>query len=225
MPPWQSIFQQILVAFLAIVFLTTCSSCFGSPCQNLYWWDSLQDKCVECTVCKDQKIVLRPCQWHQDTFCGTIHDLDIDFMYLGRTEPNWKERRKTVDDESINSNIVESEIPWDWQAASLILAAIACLLFFLAAALMLIHHMKQWRQMERRLDRDVEELSTKLMAKLAKVQNHENGSFIIENPINDVHAGPVKIHCVYMDQLLAGKDTKKAAKCGNFYIEEAGSKG
>lgn len=45
---------------------------------------------------------------------------------------------------------------WDWQAASFALAAIACLLFFVAAAYILYQHAKQWKQMEkmeRRFDR------------------------------------------------------------------------
>lgn len=53
---------------------------------------------------------------------------------------------------------------------------------------------------------DVEELSAKLMAKLAQVQNLENASFFIENPVIDSHTGPVEIRCVYLDQLL-GKCT------------------
>ena len=42
--------------------------------------------------------------------------------------------------------------PMDWQTAALFLAVLACLLFFIVAACILVHHMRQWRRMERRLD-------------------------------------------------------------------------
>lgn len=43
-------------------------------------------------------------------------------------------------------------MPLDWQTGALFIAVPACLLFFLVAACILIHHMRQWRRMERRLD-------------------------------------------------------------------------
>lgn len=46
----------------------------------------------------------------------------------------------------------EETIPLDWQTAALFLAVLACLLFFIVAACILIQHMRQWRRMERRLD-------------------------------------------------------------------------
>lgn len=42
--------------------------------------------------------------------------------------------------------------PLEWQTAALFLAVLACLLFFIVAACILVHHMRQWRRMERRLD-------------------------------------------------------------------------
>ncbi|KAH8289353.1 hypothetical protein KR054_004189 [Drosophila jambulina] len=69
----------------------------------------------------------------------------------------------------------------DWQTGVLYVAVLTCLVFFSVAACILIHHMRQWRRMERRLDQDVEELSTKLMAKLAEVQSLDGGTFFIGN--------------------------------------------
>lgn len=67
----------------------------GALCSNKFWWDSESDSCIECTECDDQMIILRPCQPHKDTVCGTINDLDFDWSWLTRTEQqenqNWKE--------------------------------------------------------------------------------------------------------------------------------------
>jgi hypothetical protein len=41
---------------------------------------------------------------------------------------------------------------WTWQAASLALAVIACLLFFIAAAVISINHARQWRRIEKHFD-------------------------------------------------------------------------
>ncbi|XP_055841286.1 tumor necrosis factor receptor superfamily member wengen [Episyrphus balteatus] len=213
-----------LAAVVVIFLTTTCSSCEGSPCQSFQWWDPFQDKCIPCTECSGQKIVLRPCQLHRDTICGSIYDLEIDWMLLAKTEPNWKERRKEkillVENEN-SHNSQEDNLEIDWQLMSLILVVVACLLFFVAAACILIQHLRQWRQMERRLDKDVEELSAKLMARLAEVQSLEGGTFYIED------ASSIKIQNVRPQQMLliGEKHTIKPTQPGNVYIEEASSKG
>lgn len=46
----------------------------------------------------------------------------------------------------------EEALPLNWQTAALFLAVLACLLFFILAACILVHHTRQWRRMERRLD-------------------------------------------------------------------------
>lgn len=38
---------------------------------------------------------------------------------------------------------------WDWQAATLVLAAGACVLFFLVAACIFWQHYRYWKKMER----------------------------------------------------------------------------
>lgn len=40
-------------------------------------------------------------------------------------------------------------LSWDWQAATLVLAAFACLLFFLVAACVFWQHYRYWKKMER----------------------------------------------------------------------------
>ncbi|XP_016986795.1 tumor necrosis factor receptor superfamily member wengen [Drosophila rhopaloa] len=169
----------------------------SSPCAPQHWWDSQRDRCIPCTRCQGEMIPLRPCQLHTDTICGSIYDLKIDWVVLAKTEPNWKERRKSSEYEHFEHNAPlqhltheqlqqlheEAAAAWvlDWQTGVLYVAVLTCLVFFSVAACILIHHMRQWRRMERRLDQDVEELSTKLMAKLAEVQSLDGGTFFIGN--------------------------------------------
>ncbi|XP_017074319.1 tumor necrosis factor receptor superfamily member wengen [Drosophila eugracilis] len=169
----------------------------SSPCNPQHWWDSQRDRCTPCTRCQGEMIPLRPCQLHTDTICGSIYDLKIDWVVLAKTEPNWKERRKSSEYEHFDHNAPlqhltheqlqqlheEAAAAWalDWQTGVLYVAVLTCLVFFSVAACILIHHMRQWRRMERRLDQDVEELSTKLMAKLAEVQSLDGGTFFIGN--------------------------------------------
>ncbi|XP_075159274.1 tumor necrosis factor receptor superfamily member wengen [Haematobia irritans] len=192
---WSSWWSQLKPSTAACVtFLllsTTCSLCSASLCDPQSWWDPYKDKCIPCTVCQGDMIPLRPCQMHRDTVCGSIYDLKIDWVVLSKTEPNWKERRKFdgsdygLDHHQLTAEqlqqLQDENDPLDWQTAALFLAVLACLLFFIVAACILVHHMRQWRRMERRLDQDVEELSTKLMAKLAEVQSLEGGTFFIGN--------------------------------------------
>uniref|UniRef100_A0A1I8PDW4 TNFR-Cys domain-containing protein n=1 Tax=Stomoxys calcitrans TaxID=35570 RepID=A0A1I8PDW4_STOCA len=192
---WSSWWCQLRPSTTACVtFLllsTTCSLCSASLCDPQSWWDPYKDKCIPCTVCQGDMIPLRPCQMHRDTVCGSIYDLKIDWVVLAKTEPNWKERRKFdgsdygLDHHQLTAEqlqqLQDEADPLDWQTAALFLAVLACLLFFIVAACILVHHMRQWRRMERRLDQDVEELSTKLMAKLAEVQSLEGGTFFIGN--------------------------------------------
>ncbi|XP_068154454.1 tumor necrosis factor receptor superfamily member wengen isoform X1 [Drosophila tropicalis] len=183
------------------------SSSSSSPCAPHHWWDAMQDKCIPCTSCQGEMIPLRPCQLHTDTICGSIYDLKIDWVVLAKTEPNWKERRKSSSsseyehfEQSQSHKLAQSTLQhltheqlqqlhdeaaaaWalDWQTSIFYIAVLTCLIFFTVAAGILIHHMRQWRRMERRLDQDVEELSTKLMAKLAEVQSLDGGTFFIGN--------------------------------------------
>lgn len=49
------------------------------------FWDETLEKCINCSTCpKVGHIVVRPCQVHQDTQCGPLSDLDIDWSFLGR---------------------------------------------------------------------------------------------------------------------------------------------
>lgn len=52
-------------------------------CDKHQWWQEQRSECVSCTVCDDQKlIVLRPCQPHSDTVCGTLEEIATDLEFL-----------------------------------------------------------------------------------------------------------------------------------------------
>ncbi|XP_017002453.2 tumor necrosis factor receptor superfamily member wengen [Drosophila takahashii] len=232
-PPWAS---QLAV------------SSSSSPCEPQHWWDSQRDRCTPCTRCQGEMIPLRPCQLHTDTICGSIYDLKIDWVVLAKTEPNWKERRKSSEyehfehltHEQLQQLHEEAAASWvlDWQTGVLYVAVLTCLIFFSVAACILIHHMRQWRRMERRLDQDVEELSTKLMAKLAEVQSLDGGTFFIGNAdaLRGLPASAAATHAaaaqsgIFQPQhvLLPEKRVKhqerrilKTLQPGNVYIEES----
>lgn len=52
-------------------------------CDEHHWWQQELNKCIPCTRCDDsQLIVLRPCQKHSDTVCGTLDDVELELGWL-----------------------------------------------------------------------------------------------------------------------------------------------
>ncbi|XP_055371305.1 tumor necrosis factor receptor superfamily member wengen isoform X2 [Condylostylus longicornis] len=154
----------VLIIALLSILLFNCTLCNGLPCQSNSWWDSLNNQCIPCTECNESEtIVLRPCQVHQDTICGSIHDLEIDYVFSAKTESNWKDRRKDGEiirqdynknnNENLSNLKLEDEELEDWWEMFLIAIIIIFLLFFIFVAYLSFHHMRRWRQIERRLDR------------------------------------------------------------------------
>lgn len=80
-----------IASCFVLLLLTSCSLCTASLCDPKSWWNAERHRCSPCTVCEGEMIPLRPCQVHQDTVCGSIYDLKIDWVVLSRTEPNWKD--------------------------------------------------------------------------------------------------------------------------------------
>lgn len=72
---------------------------------------------------------------------------------------------------------------WDWQAASLLLAIIGCLMFFFAAAIIALNQTRQWKRIEKHFDADMEALSAQLMNHLSSMQQLENGSIFLDDVI------------------------------------------
>lgn len=155
MPQWpslcaiNSIFLNLVC--MVVAFSVTTTHCHHAPCLEKYWLNHTHNSCTECTKCDEQQlIVLIPCQPHKDAICGTLGDLGYQWDWLApqtntAVEANWKERRKEI---KISSK-KHIDAMWDWQVISFAFAAIACLIFFVAAAYILYEHAKQWRHMEK----------------------------------------------------------------------------
>lgn len=58
--------------------------------------------------------------------------------------------------ESFSAEAAESReeelLLWDWQLVTLILAIIACLLFFIVTAIISINYVRQWRKIKKQFD-------------------------------------------------------------------------
>lgn len=177
---------------IVLIFLLSNSNTFGElrPCEWNYWWAPSKNACVPCSECPGM-IPIKPCEPHRDTICGSISDLKIDWIVAGKTEPNWKERRKNQYEESnydidnpeylFNDQVKEDALLLDWVTIALFIAALACLILFIVAAFILFYHMRQWRQIEKSLSNDVEELSSRFLAKLAEAQRVDAGAFLIRS--------------------------------------------
>lgn len=46
----------------------------------------------------------------------------------------------------------EQQLLWDWQLITLILAIIACLMFFTVTAIISINYVRQWRKIKKEFD-------------------------------------------------------------------------
>ena len=60
---------------------------YATPCHTGHqFWNETLGKCVVCTKCTEPgDLVLRPCQIHQDTVCGPLSSLDIDWTFMRRS--------------------------------------------------------------------------------------------------------------------------------------------
>ena len=74
-------FIQVMVWWLLLLPLSVAALC--RPGHQ--FWNETLEKCVNCSTCPE--VVLRPCQIHQDTQCGPISALDIDWSFLGGPRP------------------------------------------------------------------------------------------------------------------------------------------
>lgn len=66
-----------------LIVLTGYCQLIEAICDEHQWWQQQLNKCIPCTVCDaSQSIVLRPCQLHSDTVCGTLDDIEFDLNIL-----------------------------------------------------------------------------------------------------------------------------------------------
>lgn len=149
--------------WLLLLLATALTATGANTCPPKHWFSSLLDACVPCAACSapERPIILRPCQPHQDTVCGTLNDLEFEWNLLHSHQTPTADGEATLS-ASASSSPTNASPPmmggttWDWQPSSMAFAAVACVLFVVALAYILYQHAKQWRHMEnmeRRFDR------------------------------------------------------------------------
>lgn len=66
-----------------LLILLTGVQLIDAFCDEHQWWQEQLGQCIPCTVCdKSESIVLRPCQPHSDTVCGTLDDVEVELDWL-----------------------------------------------------------------------------------------------------------------------------------------------
>lgn len=80
-----SLSSASLKFLIYLVILLTGIQSIEAFCDEHHWWQEQFGACIPCTVCDDgrqQSIVLRPCQPHSDTICGTLDDVEVELDWL-----------------------------------------------------------------------------------------------------------------------------------------------
>jgi hypothetical protein len=65
--------------------------CVGTLCPNNKYWSSNLEKCIDCSKCKEDQFISRPCQLHKDTECSPVSDLLSDM----KSYPPWLHHDET----------------------------------------------------------------------------------------------------------------------------------
>lgn len=66
-----------------LLILLTGVQSIDAFCDEHQWWQEQLNECIPCTVCDSSKsIVLRPCQKHSDTVCGTLDDVELELDWI-----------------------------------------------------------------------------------------------------------------------------------------------
>lgn len=85
-----------LTSMMYIVLLSLVQVSLGSAsCHQHEYWDNEDAICIPCSKCDQQSVVIRPCQLHLDTVCGSINDLEVDWSWLHHVE---EDRARAVSD-------------------------------------------------------------------------------------------------------------------------------
>lgn len=128
--------RMICVVVLSALFFVVqiCEPVNGEfHCHSGEWWNA-SGICTTCTKCPE--VVLRTCQPHKDTVCGSFNDIHIQ-MNL---------RPQEVEDEGTIHPQIDHF--WKWFEISLAVAAVTAVIFVFAALYMIHIHRRQWNKMQ-----------------------------------------------------------------------------
>nr|CAD7199913.1 unnamed protein product [Timema douglasi] len=91
---------MILVVWVVCLPLATALCRSGRQ-----FWDTTSESCVNCTRCiSPEEVVLRPCEIHQDTLCGPISSLNIDWSWIDRSKHHQRRKHHQVAEDLDNDN-------------------------------------------------------------------------------------------------------------------------
>lgn len=98
--------SKVMVWWLLLLPLSVATLCRPG---HQFWSETLE-KCINCSTCPEVgHVVLRPCQVHQDTQCGPISALDIDWSFLGR--PRSAKRTSSLHRQHLSETYIGSKHP------------------------------------------------------------------------------------------------------------------
>ncbi|XP_056646268.1 tumor necrosis factor receptor superfamily member wengen [Diorhabda carinulata] len=70
------VFRVMVLTYTSILLLTCFSSfILASFCPERQYLNAKLQICMNCTQCKDNTVLLRPCEFHRDTQCGPLIEL------------------------------------------------------------------------------------------------------------------------------------------------------
>ncbi|XP_026467629.1 tumor necrosis factor receptor superfamily member wengen [Ctenocephalides felis] len=192
------------------------------------YWNAAGQRCVACSLCGSEEIIVRPCGLDRDVVCGPLSDLHSDYWawLQNRFIKNAEERKERIlDNAGIAVPLRTKEMSeladwkWDWEAGVLLMAIIVCALFFAVVAGYSLHHARHWRILEEHYEADVEEISTRLAlisAASASLSDCTHPNNIVSTTPDSNQDG----NCSNLEQLLAGKSTSRHPGRVNIYIED-----
>lgn len=166
--------SNLFIASLLLVLLATLIplSLASSTCSHHEYWNMAMDQCMPCMKCNKHQLVIRPCQRHLDTVCQPLNSIEIDWSKSLATEKSSSHHQSAM---SARASVDEEEVIWDWQMVSLVLAVVACLMFFIGTAFISINYIRQWRKIKKQFDNgECKTFNDDKLEKLSALKNSIN---------------------------------------------------
>lgn len=152
----------MIILVLSVLVLIPSLTSASFTCQHHEYWDANLDECASCTKCSRHEIAVRPCQRHIDTVCRPINSIEIDWSKSMAEERHHRNKQHQftndgtelygISPEAAASRDEQEILLWNWQLTFLVLAIIACCLFFLVTAFISINYIRQWRKIKKQFD-------------------------------------------------------------------------
>ncbi|CAH1235730.1 unnamed protein product [Diabrotica balteata] len=71
-----SVYRVMVLTYTSILLIACFSSIvLASFCSERQYLNAKLQKCMNCSLCKNNTVVLRPCEFHRDTLCAPVSEL------------------------------------------------------------------------------------------------------------------------------------------------------